>query len=186
MSRFVLRPTPIDGLQVIKRQPIGDTRGYLERMFCNQDLKILTDNRSIKQINHTLTQKRGTVRGMHFQYQPNAEMKLVSCVRGEVFDVAVDIRRNSPTFLQWYAEILSEKNYLSLCIPEGFAHGFQTLTSDCELLYFHTANYNAEDEGALNVLDPRLAISWPEPITECSERDTRHPILMHDFKGIDL
>jgi len=186
MSRFELRPTSIDGLQVIERQPIGDTRGYLERMFCIHELRMLILNRSIMQINHTLTQKKGTVRGMHFQHQPNAEMKIVSCVRGEIFDVAVDIRRNSPTFLQWHAEILSEKNHLSFFIPEGFAHGFQTLTSDCELLYFHTANYRAEYEGALNVLDPRLAIFWPEPIAACSERDMHHPMLMPDFMGIDL
>jgi dTDP-4-dehydrorhamnose 3,5-epimerase len=184
MSRFVVERTSIDGLQIIKRLPIGDERGYFERMFCRDELKAIIDQRSIVQINHTLTAKRGTLRGMHFQQAPYAEMKLVSCLRGEVFDVAVDLREGSPTFLQWQAEILSENNHRTLCIPEGFAHGFQTLTDNCELIYLHTAVYAPEAEAGLNALDPHLAIDWPMPIGERSARDQQHAMLNSDLPGL--
>jgi dTDP-4-dehydrorhamnose 3,5-epimerase len=186
MSRFVIENTPIEGLQIIERQPIGDARGYLERLFCTDELKALISNRSIVQINHTLTAKAGTVRGMHFQRPPHAEMKLVSCLRGEVFDVAVDLRKDSPTFLHWRAEVLNESNHKTFVIPEGFAHGFQTLTDDCELLYLHTAAYAPDAEAALNALDSRLGLLWPMPITERSVRDQHHTMLTPDFSGLSV
>ena len=115
-----------------------------------------------------MTASRGTVRGMHFQHPPHAETKFVSCLRGEVFDVAVDLRNGSPTFLHWHAEILSADNHRTLVIPEGFAHGFQTLSDDCEMLYFHTAAYNPEAEGGLNVHGStpwhRLATAGRRPV----------------------
>jgi dTDP-4-dehydrorhamnose 3,5-epimerase len=184
MSRFVFEKTPIDGLHVIQRQPIGDERGYLERMFCGVELKPIIGQRSIVQINHTLTAKAGTVRGMHFQHPPHDEMKLVSCLQGEVFDVAIDLRKGSTTFLQWYAVMLTEANHKTFVIPEGFAHGFQTLTNDCELLYLHTAAYAPYAEAGLNAQDPRLAIAWPMPITERSVRDKHHVMLTSDFSGL--
>ena len=138
------------------------------------------------QINHTLTGRRGTVRGMHYQRPPHAETKFISCLRGEVFDVAVDLRHDSPTFLRWHAEVLSAENHRTLVVPEGFAHGFQTLADDCELLYLHTAAFAADSEGALNANDPRLAIVWPQPISDWSARDAGHPILGDYFSGIKL
>jgi len=186
MSRLVADTTPINGLQVIERQPIGDERGFLERLFCQETLTHLLQGKTIRQINRTLTQTKGTVRGLHFQYPPHAETKIVTCLKGQVWDVAVDLRRGSPTFLQHHSVLLTEDNYQSYLIPEGFAHGFQTLTPDCEMLYFHTADYNAEAEGALNALDPSLAINWPEPITVRSERDMNHATLSDYFEGIDL
>jgi len=186
MRRFVLNQTAITGLQVIQRQPVGDRRGYLERMFCAQELRSIIGTRDIVQINHTKTATVGTVRGMHFQHPPHAEMKLVSCLRGAVFDVAIDLRRDSPTFLKWHAEILSEDNYKTFGIPEGFAHGFQALSDDCELLYFHTAAYQTGAEAGLNALDDRLSIKWPLPITERSGRDQEQPALADDFLGIKV
>lgn len=185
-SRFDVIQTPIAGLNVVVRKPIGDHRGYLERMFCSDDLAPLLNGRSIAQVNRTLTEIRGTVRGMHFQHPPHAEMKVVSCLRGEVFDVAVDLREGSPTFLHWHAEILSCDNHKSLVIPEGFAHGFQTLTDHCEMLYFHTAAYCPAAEDALNAQDPRLAIRWPEPVAAMSPRDAAHPMLNDGFTGMRL
>ena len=185
-SRFDLNATPLAGLNVMLRKPLGDARGFLERLFCAGDLAPLLRGRTIVQINRTLTERSGTVRGLHFQHPPHAEMKFVSCLRGEVFDVAVDVRENSPTFLHWHAEILSAGNHRSLVIPEGFAHGFQTLTDQCEMLYFHTAAYQPEAEDALNARDPLLAIRWPEPISEMSARDAAHPQLSGDFKGLSL
>jgi dTDP-4-dehydrorhamnose 3,5-epimerase len=184
MIRFAIEKTPIDGLRVIQRKPIGDERGYLQRMFCSDELKSILGQRSIMQINHTLTANVGTVRGMHFQNPPYAEMKLVSCLRGEVFDVAVDLRENSPTFLQWHAELLTGTNHKTIVIPEGFAHGFQTLADDCELLYLHTVAYAPDAEAGLNALDPRLAIAWPKSITERSMRDQHHGMLTPGFSGL--
>ena len=186
MSRFTIEDTSIEGLQIIHRHPIGDDRGYLVRLFCTDELGALIGNRSIVQINHTMTSKAGTIRGVHYQQPPHAEMKLVSCVRGEVFDLAVDLRENSPTFLHWYGEVLSEDNNRTFCIPEGFAHGFQTLTEDCELIYFHTAAYAPDAEAGLSALDPRLAIDWPLSITELSPRDKQHPMLNSDFLGLSV
>jgi dTDP-4-dehydrorhamnose 3,5-epimerase len=183
-ARFDILDMPIQGLRLLQRKPIGDDRGYLERMFCSGELKSFIPEKNIVQINHTLTAKRGTVRGMHFQYPPHAETKFVCCLRGEVFDVAVDLRRNSPTFLHWHAEILSADNHKTLVIPEGFAHGFQTLAKDCEMLYLHTAAFRSEAEGGLNATDSRLAIQWPLSIAEQSARDTGHPLVSEDFHGV--
>ena len=186
MNHFVLHPTPLHGLQVVQRKLIGDARGYFERFFCQETLYSFLQGKTIRQINRTLTQNRGTVRGLHFQYPPHTETKIVSCLKGRVWDVAVDLRRGSPTFLQHHAVLLTEENHQSYLIPEGFAHGFQSLTPDCEMLYFHTADYNAEAEGALNACDPRLAINWPQPISDRSERDKNHAMLTDDFHGMDL
>ena len=183
-QRFTLTQTPLAGLSVATRHPRGDSRGFLERLFCEDELADVLNGRKIRQINRTLTQMAGTVRGMHFQTPPNAEMKVVSCLRGEVFDVAVDLRRSSPTFLQCHTERLSATNHRSLVIPEGFAHGFQTLTADSELLYFHTAIHCADSEGALHPCDKRLMIEWPLSIGEMSARDRSHPMLTNDFAGV--
>jgi len=184
--RFEIIETPIAGLAIIQRKPIGDSRGYLERIFCAEELQKLIPNKHIAQINRTLTAKRGALRGMHFQHPPRAEAKFVSCLRGEVFDVAVDLRKGSPTFLQWYGTSLSTDSHRTLFIPEGFAHGFQTMTEDCELLYFHTAAYHAEAEGGLNAQDPLIAIHWPAAISEMSPRDASHPMLTSDFTGLTV
>jgi dTDP-4-dehydrorhamnose 3,5-epimerase len=123
---------------------------------------------------------------MHFQFPPHAEDKLVSCLRGEVFDVAIDLRSGSTTFLQWHGEILSGENCKSLLIPQGFAHGFQTLSQDCELLYLHSAAYHPGAEGALNPLDPAVGIEWPLAFTDISERDSKHPLIAQTFTGVRI
>lgn len=186
MSRFVIEDTDLAGLKVLRRQPMGDARGFLERLFCDADLGSLLEGRTIRQINHTLTEKTGTVRGMHFQYSPRGETKIVACLRGTVFDVAVDLRPSSPSYLQWFGTELSAENFTSLYIPEGFAHGFQTFTENCELIYLHTQNYSPGEEGAVNATDPKLAITWPLPIVERSQRDEDHALIDDDFRGIIL
>lgn len=183
---FDLIPTSLYGLQVLTRKVFGDSRGWLERIFCNTELEEVLGSRQVLQINRTITRRQGCVRGMHYQYAPSAEMKFVSCLHGEVFDVAVDLRPNSSTFLKWHAEILSANNHKTLVIPEGFAHGFQALEDDCEMLYLHTATYDPDMEGALNALDPMLAITWPQPITEMSLRDAGHPMIEIGFAGVVL
>lgn len=170
----------------VERNPIVDLRGFFTRLYCAEDFSAAGCKKAVTQINHTLTRVAGAVRGMHFQYPPYAETKLVSCLRGEIFDVAVDLRQGSPTFLQWHAEVLSAENHLSLLVPEGFAHGFQALTKDCELLYMHTEPFNAEAEGALNATDPRIAVQWPQAITERSDRDIVHPLIGAGFAGVRI
>ncbi len=183
-ARLELTPTPIAGLMSVQRKLIGDARGFLDRIFCETELTPALKGDRIAAVNRTLTAKRGTIRGMHFQFPPHCEDKLVSCLRGEVFDVAVDLRAGSPTFLAWHAEILSAGNHHSLLIPKGCAHGFQALTDDCELLYLHTAGYHPESEGGLDALDPRLGIQWPLPVTDRSARDQSHRPLDAAFDGM--
>lgn len=178
--------TPISGLFVIERSPFRDHRGAFSRLFCTDELSEILGSRQIMQINHSLTKARGVVRGMHFQYPPHSEMKFVACLRGEVFDVAVDIRHGSPTFLKWHAEVLSLDNNKTLVIPEGFAHGFQTLTPDCEMLYLHTCAYKPEAEGGLNPQDPALNIKWPLEFTEISRKDKNRAFINAEFSGVSL
>ena len=185
-DRFVIEETPLAGLKVLQRNYVGDTRGFFERLFCSSDLEPLMKHRRIAQINQSLTHDVGAVRGMHFQYPPYAEMKIVTCTKGELFDVAVDVRSSSPTFLQWYGIRLSEENHTSLLIPEGFAHGFQVLRPDSQILYFHSAPYHRDAEGALNALDPRVAIRWPLAVGSRSDRDAQHPMLEDSFPGIPV
>lgn len=184
--RFTVTELPLNGLKRIERQRLGDSRGFLTRMFCADELALAGWQRPIAQINQTYTAKKGTVRGLHFQQPPFAEMKLVSCIRGAVWDVAVDLRLNSATYLNWHAEALSAENNCALLIPEGFAHGFQALTDDVELIYFHSQAHHAAAEAGLNCTDPRLAIAWPLAITELSERDRAHPMISSNFSGINL
>ena len=174
------------GLKLIERQSIGDARGFLSRLFCAEELAILGWHKPITQINHTRTTHRGTIRGMHYQIVPHAEMKLVSCIRGEVWDVAIDLRSNSPTFLQSQAQTLSAENCCALLIPEGFAHGFQAQTDECELIYLHTAKYSPQAEAGLRFNDPRLAIIWQIPVSEISARDKSHPLLTRQFRGMNV
>jgi dTDP-4-dehydrorhamnose 3,5-epimerase len=186
MSRFTIQATPIAGVYEITRQIIGDHRGFFSRFFCAEELAAGGFNEPVAQINHSFTQRRGTVRGLHFQHPPHGEIKLVSCLAGKVFDVAVDLRRNSPTFLRWHAVELSAERRNSLLIPKGCAHGFQTLEDDCEMLYLSSTPYAPQAEGGIRPDDERLAIAWPLAISDCSERDRNHPLLSTDFAGIDL
>lgn len=186
MARFDFNSTPLQGLTLVQRKVIEDDRGFLSRFYCADEFREAGLNKPIAQMNHTLTRTKGTVRGMHYQNSPHTEAKVVSCLQGEVFDVAVDLRKNSPTFLQWHGAILSAKNRQSLLIPEGFAHGFQTLTEDCELIYLHSHTYHPESEAALNAIDPKLSIQWPLAITDSSERDKNHLFIEENFQGITL
>ena len=174
-ERFEFTELSISGLYLIERKPIEDARGTFIRFFCAEELRCVGFKGSIAQMNFTLTKRKGTVRGMHFQESPYSEQKIVTCLSGKIFDVAVDLREDSPTYLNWHAEILSETNGRSLFIPKGFAHGFQTLVPNCRLLYVHSEFFTPEAEGGLSYDDPKLAIKWPEKISFVSERDKIHP-----------
>jgi dTDP-4-dehydrorhamnose 3,5-epimerase len=186
MKRLDMHDTPIAGLRRIVSVRLGDARGYLARAFCQDELAQAGWSKPVAQANITLTHARGTVRGLHYQLPPDAEMKLVRCVRGEVWDVAVDLRRGSPTFMRWHAERLSPDNLTALLIPEGCAHGFQALTDDVEMLYLHSASYVPGSERGISATDPRVDIAWPLPIREMSERDRSFPPLPMNFEGVLL
>jgi len=185
-DRFVISETPLQGLRLIERKPIGDNRGYLERLFCQDEFADVLLGKKIVQINQTQTTVRGTVRGLHFQHPPHSETKIVSCLEGEVFDVAVDLRRNSPTFLKWHGEKLSSDNHKTFLIPDGFAHGFQNLSDTCKMMYFHTSAYNQLSEGGLCPTDSKLAIDWLLPLVNVSDRDASHPLIDDHFEGVDI
>ncbi len=185
-QRFKCTSTSIKDLVICERKPIVHDLGFFVRFFCTEEFQRIGLKKPIVQINQTLTRIKGSVRGMHFQKPPFAENKIVTCVKGKIFDVAIDIRKDSPTFLQWHGEILSEENNRSMYIPEGFAHGFQTLSDNCEMFYLHTAAYAAESEGALHWNDPLLSIKWPLSVTDVSARDNSHEFINQDFNGLEV
>lgn len=176
--------TPLAGVSLVKTNPFCDDRGMFYRAFCICELTAVLGKRQIVQVNVSRTHATGALRGMHYQKPPHAEMKLIRCLRGKVWDVAVDLRCDSPTFMQWFGIELSPNNALMLVIPEGCAHGFQVLEEDSELLYLHTAPYVSASEGGIRYDDPALAIKWPLTVTDVSNRDMNHPLITPDFGGI--
>lgn len=179
-----LHSTPLAGLYEIHTSPVGDARGRFTRLFCEQELFPIRPGLHFTQINLSETHGLGTVRGLHYQTPPAAEAKLIRCLRGRVFDVAVDLRVDSPTFLHWHALELAEDNDRAVFIPEGFAHGFQTLTDETHLLYMHTAPWTPACEAGLRHDDPRLAIAWPGDVTAISERDRSYASIDESFTGM--
>lgn len=178
--------TSIAGAWVLESTAFQDNRGAFSRLFCSQELRAIIDQKPIVQINHSMTHSVGAVRGLHYQNSPHAEMKIVRCLKGRVFDVVVDLRKGSPTFLKWTAVELTPQNHLALVIPEGCAHGFQVLEECSELLYLHTAFYRSDAEGAVRFDDPKINVNWPLTPTDLSARDLSHPYLKKDFKGTIL
>jgi dTDP-4-dehydrorhamnose 3,5-epimerase len=186
LSHLAITELPLAGLRLVQRKRLGDARGFLSRLYCADELAGAGWLRPVVQVNHSGTARQGTVRGLHFQVPPYAEMKLVSCIRGRIFDVAVDLRSGSSTFACWHGEVLDAEAGDAMLLPEGFAHGFQALTDTVELVYCHSQVYNAAAEGGFDPLDARLAIAWPLPVVELSERDRALPHLGSDFKGFEL
>lgn len=179
-----IRTTEIDGLAVVERRPYEDGRGTLDRLFEVELTERLLPGFRVAQVNHTVTRHSGTVRGMHYQLPPYADEKIVTCLRGRVFDVAVDVRRGSATFLQWHGEVLEPAKPRSLLLPAGFAHGFQALADDSEVLYVHGASYRPGAEAGLRPDDPALGINWPTPPILVSERDSDHPLIVDGWDGV--
>ncbi len=176
--------TTIPDLFVAESDAFRDDRGAFFRCFCADELQTVIGDRQIKQVNHSRTENVGAVRGMHFQFAPFGEMKLVRCLRGRVWDVAIDLRKGSSTFLKWHAEELTGSSFRMMMIPEGFAHGFQVLEPSSELLYLHTAPYNKTAEGGVRFNDPLLKIDWPLVPIDLSVRDQNHELLNDQFLGI--
>ena len=176
--------TNLKGSFVIDLTPFQDERGWFARTFCKEEFAKIGHTKEWVQMNHSFTKQQGTLRGMHYQLPPFSEIKMVRCIVGAVFDVIVDIRKKSPTFLQWFGIELSAANKKMIYIPEGFAHGFQTLTDDAELIYHHSEFYKANVESGIKYDEPRVGIDWKFELTNVSERDKQHNFLKEDFIGI--
>jgi dTDP-4-dehydrorhamnose 3,5-epimerase len=181
-----LIPTKIDGVFNFYDTERNDLRGSFKRIFCKDEYKEALIERDIVQINHSTSVIKGSIRGMHYQLSPYAELKIIRCIRGKVFDVCVDLREHSETFLNWYGCELSASNKRSVIIPEGCAHGFQTLEDDCELIYFHTQIYSPEYERSFRYNDKLINIDWPIAPTFVSEKDINAIQLPSDFSGVSL
>lgn len=186
MNAFTINSTPIDGLKYITRKHHGDSRGSFSRLFCATELAEIGWTKPVAQINHSYSKHRGIVRGLHYQIPPYAEDKLVTCIKGTIWDVAVDLRPSSATYLKWFAMELSGDNHQSLYIPKGFAHGFQSLSDDVEMIYCHSAPYSPKHERGLRIDDPQLAIQWPLEPSQLSERDQTLPVISPSFSGVSL
>jgi len=178
--------TPLKGLYLIKHNILQDERGLFSRIFCKHEFDKIGFNKEFVQFNHSFNVKKGTVRGMHFQHPPFAETKLIRCVEGSAYDIAVDVRQGSPTFLQYYGVELSARNMNTILIPEGFAHGFQTLEDNTTLIYHHTQYYTPHADGGIRYDDPLLNINWKFPIVNVSMKDKSYPLIDKNFKGVSV
>jgi dTDP-4-dehydrorhamnose 3,5-epimerase len=176
--------TALKGSFIIDLNLFQDERGWFARTYCKNEFEQIGHTKEWVQLNHSFTKQKGTIRGMHYQMSSFAEIKLVRCISGKIYDVIIDLRKDSPTFLQWAGVELSADNKRMLYIPEGFAHGFQALTDDCELIYHHSQFYTPNVEAGIRYNDPKININWPLPLTSISKRDEEHPLLDNNFKGI--
>ena len=181
---MIFKATTLPGSFVVELIPVGDSRGWFVRTYCQKEFEQIGHHKGWVQMNHSFTALKGTIRGMHYQLPPFTEIKQVRCIAGAVFDIIVDLRKDSATFLQWIGIELSADNKKMIYIPEGFAHGFQTLTPNCELIYHHSQFYKPGVEGGIKYNDPAVQIEWPLPLTNISARDNQHPLLDANFKGI--
>ncbi|MGL4634803.1 MAG: dTDP-4-dehydrorhamnose 3,5-epimerase [Beijerinckiaceae bacterium] len=177
-------PAPLAGAFVIEQEPRVDERGFFARAFCAQEFSTAGLETSFVQANNTLTTRKGTVRGFHYQLPPSAEVKLVRCIRGAVYDVIVDIRPDSKTYRQSFGATLDQDNRQMMYVPRGFAHGFVSLTDDAELHYMVSAFYDAKQERGLRYNDPAFSVKWPLDMASISAKDSAWPDFDEAFHGV--
>jgi dTDP-4-dehydrorhamnose 3,5-epimerase len=170
-------PTPLAGAYLIHLEPRTDERGMFARAFCAREFALQGLETSFVQSNISSNARAGTVRGMHFQRDGDAEVKLVRCVKGAIFDVIVDMRNDSQTQFRWYGTELSDGNGLMMYVPKGFAHGYQALTDGATAFYMVSAAYAPASESGLRFDDPKLAIRWPRAVSDISDKDAAWPLL---------
>tara|TARA_A100001011_G_C14282699_1_gene832264 strand:+ start:191 stop:748 length:558 start_codon:yes stop_codon:yes gene_type:complete len=181
---MLLKKIPLDGALEIECHPKNDERGSFVRFFCQKSLLKLCNNTEIVQINSSYSRIAGTVRGLHFQSSPSQENKFIRCIRGKIFDVIVDLRDESKTFGKTYSVILDSQKMNMIFVPTGFAHGFQTLLPDCEILYLHTDYHNPELERGYHYKSKDLKIPWPIEVTKISDKDKNLEIFKYKRKTI--
>jgi dTDP-4-dehydrorhamnose 3,5-epimerase len=176
----------LKGAYIIELEPFRDSRGLFARTFCKKEFKKIGHHKEFVQFNHSATTHKGTIRGMHYQVPPGAEIKLIRCVSGSVYDIIIDVRHKSPTFLSYFGVELNEENMKMIYVPEGFAHGFQTLENNAQLIYHHTQFYNPEYERGIRYNDPAVGIEWPLEAVNVTEKDKNYPLIDNNFKGIKI
>lgn len=176
--------TNFEDLWIIETESKIDNRGFLTRIFCKNQFEKINFYKEFVQENLTLTKTKGTFRGFHYQLPPHSETKLVKCISGKVIDIVIDLRRSSKTFLKSFSVELDSSKLNMILIPEGFAHGFQTLTDNCLMLYLHSNFYNSDYERGIRYNDPAISIELPLSLADISERDKNLPLLQNEFEGI--
>jgi len=181
---MIFKETPLKNAFVIELEKKEDERGFFARYFCKDEFKQHGLVALWAQMNISLNSKKGTLRGMHFQKKPKEDAKVVRCLKGSIWDVVIDIREKSATFGKWFATELNDKNRSMMYVPKGFAHGFQTLTDNAELLYLHSEFYHPQYDGGINYNSTDINIDWPLSISEISERDLSLPNL-NEIKSLD-
>lgn len=183
---MVFTETRLAGAYLVDLQLLTDDRGFFARTFCQREFSEHGLDASVVQCNVSCSARKGTLRGLHYQVAPSAEAKLVRCLRGAIYDVIVDLRRESSTFLQWVGVELAAETRRALFVPKGFAHGFQTLTDDTEVLYQMSEFYAPDAARGIRWDDPVLGISWPEEVSCISARDRAYPGLRPSELSHDL
>lgn len=181
---MIFTETSLKDSYVINLQPSQDDRGWFARTYCKNEFNKIGHTKEWVQLNHSYTKQKGTIRGMHYQQPPFSEIKLVRCIAGSVYDVIIDLRKDSITYLKYIGIELSSVNKNMIYIPEGFAHGFQALTDECELIYHHSQFYEPGLEAGIRFNDRAINIDWPLPVTNISSRDNTHPLMEANFKGL--
>jgi dTDP-4-dehydrorhamnose 3,5-epimerase len=179
------RQTPLQGAYTVEIEKRGDERGFFARVFCENEFTQAELVPKFVQVNNSLSAKKGTLRGMHFQLPPRAEVKLVRCVRGTLWDAIVDLRPDSPSFGKWFGAELNAENRLMMYVPRGFAHAILTLADDTEALYLVSEFYDPEQERGLRWNDPKFNIGWPIEPSEISPKDAKWPDFDPAFHGIE-
>lgn len=167
--------TPIEGAWVLEPQRITDARGFFARLWCETELARQGLSTAIRQTNIGVSTRKGTLRGLHFQRAPHAEVKLIRCPRGAIFDVIVDLRPQSPTFMRWHGVELTQENCLALYVPVGFAQGYLTLRDDTEIYYHTSESYQPTSATGVRYDDPAFGIAWPAPVEVISDQDRSWP-----------
>ena len=168
---FKKETTDFKDLYIMRGSCFNDERGLFQRLYCEDAFSEAISDRKIKQVNNSYTIKKGTIRGLHFQKKPFEELKIINCIQGSIFDVVVDLRKDSNTFGKHFSVTLDSKDFNVLVVPEGFAHGFQTLTDDVRIIYFHTAFFSERHQNGINVFSENLLIDWPLSVKSISKRD---------------
>ena len=174
---MLIHPTPLDGSALIELQELGDDRGFFARSFCRQDFTDAGLEPTIEQSNVSFNYRRGTLRGFHYQLEPYAEAKTIRCVRGSIYDVIIDMRPDSKTYLRHFSAKLSADNHLAVHVPKNFAHGYLTLDDDTEVMYAVSVAYTPKAERGVRWDDPALCIAWPRAIDVVSAKDSLWPLL---------
>lgn len=177
--------TPLHGARLIELEKRGDDRGFFARVFCEREFADAGLPTPVVQINNSLSSKAGTLRGLHYQLAPNAEIKVVRCIRGALYDAILDLRPDSPTYGKWFGAELTAENRLMMYVPRGFAHAILTLTDDTEALYLVSSGYSPSDERGVRFDDPRFGIEWPIAPVEISAKDAAWPDFNEEFHGVD-